>query len=495
MSTAALVHRLAPLRWSWGAAAFAAAAMILVGAGAVAWLPVVGVFALAAVLSARLQTSALVLIGVALLVDNPGERPMEGRWESPLFAAGQLVYENLHHHTGIGALRFSLLELAIGGLIVLSVARSLRGDDIDDPYGHGHVVASLRQATLVCLGTVAALEVWGLLRGGDFKNSLWQARQLFWLPMLTLLAGRAFKTDGARIALLRVIVGAAWVRSVIGIYFTYAIARPAGWSLEYTMTHSDAILGVVAILVTAAALVERPTRDHVLTNLLVQPVLLMGLYVNDRRIAMVSLAFGVVAFVLMGPAWWRIWVRRLVILAIPLGLAYLAVGWNSSARVFAPVATVRAILTSEDTSSQTRDIENYNLIQTLKPRPIAGSGFGHEYHEVVQAYRVDHLFAQYKFIAHNSVLWLLSLSGWIFFTGLWALFVTAVSVALWTHRRSTAPCDRVLTFGLVAATISLLMQAWGDMGLQSWMGMLVWSSLAGSTAALATTRTSGVSSC
>jgi hypothetical protein len=469
--------------------------MILVGAGSVAWLPVVGVLAVGLVLSARLQSSALVLVGVALLVDNPGERPMEGRWESPLFALGQLVYENLHHHTGIGALRFSLLELMIGALIVLSIARTLRADDIDDPHGHGHVVTTLRQATLMFAATIVALEVWGLLRGGDFKNSLWQARQLFWLPMLTLLFGRAFKTAGARVALLRVIVGAAWIRSLIGIYFTYAIARPSGWSLEYTMTHSDAILGVVAILVTAAALVERATRDHVLTNLLVQPVLLLGLYVNDRRIAMVSLAFGAVAFVLMGPAWWRIWMRRLIVAAIPVGVLYLAVGWNSSSPVFAPVATVRAILTSEDTSSQTRDIENYNLIQTLKPHAIAGSGFGHEYNEVVQAYRVDHLFAQYKFIAHNSVLWLLSLSGWIFFTGLWALFVTGVSVALWTHRRSVAPFDRVLTFGLVAATISLLMQAWGDMGLQSWMGMLVWSSLAGSTAALAATTSSEASSC
>ena len=42
---------------------------------------------------------------------------------------------------------------------------------------------------------------------------------------------------------LRVLVAVAWVRSLIGIYFTYAIVRPSGWELEYVMTHSDAILG------------------------------------------------------------------------------------------------------------------------------------------------------------------------------------------------------------------------------------------------------------
>ena len=52
-------------------------------------------------------------------------------------------------------------------------------------------------------------------------------------------------------------------------------------------------------------------------------------------------------------------------------------------------ATLRSMGSSEDSSTQTRDIENFNLIHTLKQHPVLGSGFGHEYIELVQADRVD----------------------------------------------------------------------------------------------------------
>ena len=42
----------------------------------------------------------------------------------------------------------------------------------------------------------------------------------------------------------------------------------------------------------------------------------------------------------------------------------------TSAPVFTPVQEIRAMATSKDDSSKTRDIENYNLIMTLKAHPI-----------------------------------------------------------------------------------------------------------------------------
>lgn len=477
----------------WVGACLASFGLVLTGMGWVLPLvPLAGVAALRVVWSTRLQTTALALLAVALLVDNPGERPAEGRWQSPLFAVGELVYENLHKHTGIGALRFSALEAFVLLLLAIIVFRKCSKTGVDDPDGLGTLPNPMKVAFAVFLTTLVGLELYGLARGGDFKNSLWQARQLFWLPVLGVVFGHAFKTTGARVGVLRVIVAVAWVRSLIGIYFTYAIVRPSGWELEYVMTHSDAILGVVAMLIAAAAWVERPTAAHVVLNVVVQPVLLLGLHVNDRRIAFVALAAGLLALILMGPAWLRTLTRRGMVVVVPALALYLVAGWHSSSPVFSPVATLRTVVTSEDTSSQTRDIENYNLIQTLKQRPVLGSGFGHEYLELVQAYRVDHLFAQYKFIAHNSVLWLLSLSGWLGFTALWSLFPVAMAVALSVHRTATLPLERVAAFAAVAATISFLVQAWGDMGLQSWMGTLVLASLLGATGAVYTRQHSEV---
>jgi len=51
---------------------------------------------------------------------------------------------------------------------------------------------------------------------------------------------------------------------------------------------------------------------------------------------------------------------------LPLVAVYAAAGWNSTSGVFKPVAMVRSVSSQEDSSSKTRDIENFNLIQTLK---------------------------------------------------------------------------------------------------------------------------------
>lgn len=486
--TSAMAARLAPVQYIWVPAAMLTFVMTVAGLGVLALVPVVGVVAFAAVLAMRLEHLALALLTVALVMDNPGERPMEGEWKSPLYPIGALLYENLHQHTGIGALRFSALEAAVAGLFVLLLSRRLRRDRIDDPRHLSAQRNPMRSAFAFMFAALVALEVYGLARGGDFRQSLWQARQLFWLPLLGVLFGHALKTGESRRTLLRILLGAAWVRNLVGIYFTFAIARPQGLELEYVMTHSDAILTVVAILIGIALFIERPTFSHLLLNVVTQPVFLLGLHVNDRRIALVGLAGGLVALVLLGPSWLKQLVKRGLIVMVPLVVLYIGIGWTSTSPIFGPVATLRAMSSSEDASSQTRDIENYNLIQTLKRNPLIGSGFGHEYYEEVQAYRVDTVFAQYRYIAHNSVLWLLSLGGWLGFAGVWAVFPAGVLVAVRAHAEARPGLDRVLAFAAIAAIVSLTVQAWGDMGLQSWMGTLVVTSLLGAAGAQLTER-------
>jgi O-antigen ligase len=179
-------------------------------------------------------------------------------------------------------------------------------------------------------------------------------------------------------------------------------------------------------------------------------------------------------------------VQRGIVFASPFVLVYAAVGWNSEATIFRPVSIVRSVIEQDDTSSQTRDIENYNLIYTLKHHPVLGSGFGHEYMEKVQGNRVDQFFAQYRFIAHNSILWLLSLAGGVGFALIWACLPTAVLIGLITFRASPADGDRLVAFSAIAAVLCFVVQAWGDMGLQSWMGTLLVASLTGAAGAIYT---------
>lgn len=484
----AIAVRIAPARLLLWPVAAATLGLVAIGAGAIAPVPLVALVGLAVLLAVRMQGAALALAAVALIVDNPGERPMDGLWNSPLLAPGRLLYLNLHNLTGIEALRFSLFELLILLLVGIIVMRKVLRDPIDDPLGLGVLPNPMKSAFGVFFAAIVFLEAYGLLRGGDFRNSLWQVRQLFWLPMLGVLFGHALKSPGARLGLLRTLMIAAWVRCAMGIYFYYGVARPAGMRPEYATTHSDSVLTVVAMLIGASSLAERPSRDHILLNLLLQPVLFLGLIVNDRRLAFVSLGAGLALLVLLGPPALIRFLKRSLVVLVPLAMLYVAAGWNSNAAVFRPVSTLRSLTANEDASSQTRDIENYNLIQTLKRHPILGSGFGHEYVELVQANRVDQVFAQYRYIAHNSVIWLLSLAGWVGFAMLWTVFPVGVLIALHVHRESTGAVDRVTAFSAVIAILCFVLQAWGDMGLQSWMGTLIVTALTGATGALFTAK-------
>lgn len=478
-------HRIEnPSRLIWPAI-LASLALVAAGTGVAAPLaPIAAVGALLVLFGARMEWTALVLLTVSLVVDNPGERPMEGKWDSPLLPLGNILYLNLHKLTGIEALRISLLEVAIAIFMLIVVLRKAEKDPIDDPRGLGALPNPMKAAFLCFFSAIVLLEMRGLARGGDFKNSLWQVRQLFWLPVLGVLFGHALKTTVARLWLLRAVMGVAAVRALLGIYYYTVVARATGERPAYVTTHSDSILAVVAILITAAALVSKPSRGHLILNLLLQPILFLGLIVNDRRIAFVSLFGGAVALLLLAPSSLQRRLLRYALYSIPVVALYTAAGWSSSASVFRPIQIVRSVSSQDDDSSKTRDIENYNLVRTLKAHPIIGSGFGHEYNEVVQGNRVDQFFAQYRFIAHNSVLWLLSLSGWLGFAALWMVFPVAVLIALRVFRAAHTGVDLVVSYGTIATVLAFVVQAWGDMGLQSWMGTLLVAAFTGATGAM-----------
>jgi hypothetical protein len=480
-----LVQRIRPAELLLWPAIVASLLLVVAGAGLVAPLVPLLVFIVTiALLAAPLRHSAVALLGLAILMDDPSGRPMMGLWRPPLLGPGELLYLNLHVFTGVEALRLSALELVFAILLLVWLVRKLRGDSIDEPLGFQALPPIVKGALALWIATVVSLELFGIARHGDFRNSLWQLRQLFWLPILAILFGKALTTAGSRLWLLRVVLVAACIRALEGLYFYFVVCRRLGVHPLYTTSHGDSPLTVLAILLGVMVFVARPCRTHLILNLVAQPILVTALILNDRRIAYVSLAAGIVAILAMAPPIVRVTARRVLVPALLLGLAYTAVGWRSNAAIFRPVSTVRSLLLQDDRSSQARDIENYNLVCTLRHSPVVGSGFGHEYDEVVVADKISQYMPNYRFVAHNSVLWLLSVSGWLGFTLIWLTFPVGIVIALRVHRSAAGMVDRVTAFGAFAAILCLVVQAWGDMGLQGWMGTFLVASFLGAAAAM-----------
>lgn len=457
---------------AWVVLLVVASGLLLVAAEgnvALAFVPVVASAAAFAVWRTPMRPLMLGLFAIGIVLEGPSDRAAAGLWRSPLYWPGAVLYDNLNNVVNVRALRFSGLDVLVVVFCVLVAIRMLTGHRTD--ARRREPTANITKlAFTVAFLTVVWLELWGLARGGDFKNSLWQVRQLLWLPVLGGLFSYALRgtEDVARVA--RIVVVAACIKVALGMYFLLAIARPQGLDPAYVTTHGDSVLFTVAIAACVARWLHRPTRANLLLNLTVTPWILLGIVINNRRLAFVGL-FAILAAMysmLTGRVKRALQVGALA--ALPVLALYIAIGSRHPHGIFAPAGSIVSVISQKDASSETRDIENFNLLVTLKSGPLLGSGFGHEYQEVSKAYDISKAFAQYRFIAHNSVLWLWSIGGVVGFTALWLMLATGVFLAMRTYRRARGWEDRTAASIVLAAIIAYMIQAWGDMGTQSWVG-------------------------
>ncbi len=423
---------------------------------------------------------------VALVVDDVRARPHMGLWESPLFAPGKLLYDALDKVTGVPGLKIFGIEallLVLGMLLVLTLLG--RRGALRPPPG------IYQRATLVAVAAVLLLEIWGLARGGNVRFSMLQMRPMLLTGLGSLVLGYAAPRQRDARLLLGVVVAAATIRALVGIYYWQVVQSgfdPAQLEMgggRYIVTHADTVLLVVALLICLATLVAWPTRTALLLNLTVSPLLTLVIVLNNRRLAFVSLAFGMMAMyaLLRGPL--RRQVNRVVLLLIPLALAYLAAGWTAEGLWAKPVRSVRSLFYGGDASQSMRDIENYNLVLTARRNPVLGSGFGHEYHEVSRAFSIEDFLEAYRYLPHNSLLWLFSVGGVIGFSMFWWLLVVGVFLASRVVHLARTPLDEVVGQAGIAAVITYAIQCFGDMGMQSWLAVVVLMALLGVVASRA----------
>ena len=458
-------------------AAFAATGNVVFG-----FAPVLVAVVLYAFWVLPLWYSAITFSFVTLVLSNrpvplPGDG--KGQWAPPLYSVFSLLVDNLNTATGIDALRFSGAEVVYVAMVLLVTARVVRGIRID-AAGRLPGANVLYAALAVSFAGVLLLEVEGLARGGDFRQSLWQLRQLLWLPVLTGLFSYCLRD----LRDLRTIAGlatlAACVKVALGLFFMVTVAWPSGYAPDVMTGHDDSVLYGSVVACCCAVWVHHPTRRWFVRMLVPCAWVVVGIAVNNRRLAFVSLFASLFVLYVMLQGRMRRQINRGVLLMLPVFALYLLAGRNRRSGIFKPAALVMSVGAQKDASSKTRDIENYNLTQTLKPNKILGTGWGHEYNEVVQAYDISKAFSQYRYIAHNSVLWLLSIGGIVGFTMLWMPVPVGVYLAARSYRFARAPAERVAAATALGVLVCYVLQAWGDMGTQSvGISLLVAWTLAG----------------
>lgn len=417
-------------------------------------------------LTLRSMTLLLFVLGLAL----EGPQDASGRWASPLMPVGIFFKVNLNTSIPISALRFTGFDLSAAILFFLILRRGKKGEEVRIPTAR----PALRFAAFSA-GTVAVLIAFGQARGGDFNQTLWQIHVwgyllvLFYIFQHVLTSPRDFRTVG------RLLIGCALYKAAIAVWVrtTVHVADPI-LDMPTVTSHEDSMLfaGAVALLMVRAW--ETGERKHLRNLLLCLPLLLWGMVANNRRLVWVEVAAVVLTHWLFTPA--SALKRRLVramVFALPIIPLYFAAGWNASpgSRLFKPVHMLRTVVDSKsDRSTATRDVENFNLVWTLKPDLLLGTGFGHPYTEFVKGDDISKYFTQYRYIPHNAVLGLWAFGGVAGFTGLWLVLAVGIFLGGRAYRAASTAEHRALAFWSVAMIEIYMAQCYGDMGIVAWNG-------------------------
>lgn len=370
----------------------------------------------------------------------------------------------LNKVTGISALSLMGQELGYAlllGLIAIRVARGVRIDNVGWQPQANVLFAFL----LIQIAAVAALEVWGAANGGNMRSTVFQIRQLVWLPFETFVLSYAMRDLRDFRNLGITIISAALLKIAIGLYFMARYVWSRNIEVPYMTGHSDSVLFVAVIFVFAASWIHTRSWRSFLAAILVGGFVLFGVYVNNRRLAYVNLVGVFAAFypLIGGPTKRRI--KQSLFVAIPAAIVYLALSRTHSTGIFAPGAELMGIAKVADGSTLWRELENLNLIYTLQQQRIFGSGWGHEFVEFIRLPTVADVYKEYRLVAHNSVLWLLGISGIVGFTLIWMPIVVGVYLAARSYRFAETPFERTASATVIAVMVCYVSQSWGDIGI------------------------------
>lgn len=430
----------------------------------------------------KLARSLRIYLVLSLFIEPFGEAMFRGQgdgyWDTVLWPAAVAWYGTLKEWSGMPGGSMPLFFFVTVGLLY----RAVWGKKAADYWAPPKFARTL---LLTFLGAVVALAVWGLAHGGSVEGTFRQTMNLLQLPLIALLFLYALRVPEDLAAIGSIFVVAAILRSLLVIYVYFGVCMPQGITdrpglPEWCTNHSDSVLFVVSILIVGTHAFEQKTKRSIVRALGVSALLLFAIVLNNRRLAFVSLAISpAVVYVALKPSKRKRRVTTALALAIPLGLAYLAIGAsiNSTTPLLKPAKLVMSVLDQTDTSSISRDIENENLIYTMRQSPLLPTGFGFDYQYSPNNPPVDlsDVFANYRLIAHNGVLWMWSWGGVIGFTLLWMIFPVGGTLALRAYRAAYTPLERSAALTALGAIAICIVQVWGDQGLNGYMTPITFS--------------------
>jgi hypothetical protein len=248
-------------------------------------------------------------------------------------------------------------------------------------------------------------------------------------------------------------------------YFMYVrtlIAMP-----EFITSHDDTVLWVVILLVLVLHMAETPSASSRGKAMAFFVFIFGAVLFNQRRIAWVSLAEGLILMYFLLPRGRA--KRRFTLGAyavVPVIALYVTVGWGRPEKIFKPLHAFATVSTEEDTSTKARNMENLGLVATSEQGGLwTGTGWGHPYVEVSNKYSIATVFKMWQYFPHNSVLGMLGFTGVLGFFLYWLPFPTAMFLCARMAKTTGDPLARQCAIIGAGTLVAIGNQYYGDMGI------------------------------
>ena len=434
---------------------------------AVAWVPLLAY----CLFISPVNVTGRCLLTAGLFIEPPDMVPGSGYWISPLTPANEAWYGSLKNLTGLPGMSLPLCFFA--AVVLLYRARRVPATaTIRCPPSTR--VKSLRYFIIA----LVALEAYGIARGGAIAPSFFQILHLMTRPVVAIAFLYAIRGEEDVRAYGTIIVVVAACRALLVAWVYFIVTMPLGITPEYATTHGDSVLFDAAVLVVVANHIAVRTKRSLWRMLVVSLYMLAAITMNNRRLAFVGLGGGLVGMLLwLPPSPTKKRVTRGMLYLVPVFVAYVVYGADQKGPLYTPARLVMSILSQEDTSSDSRNIENDNLVATLAEHPLTGSGFGWEYREVTRIYDISEFFPLYRYIAHNSVLWLVTIGGAFGFFFLWRTYAIAAFFSARAYLIALSDNDRAGALAGIGIVVVCICADWGDQGMSSYPSLMVFGAV------------------
>lgn len=399
----------------------------------------------------------------------------DGYWDTVMWPAAVAWFGTLKEFAGIPGASLSIFTLVTVGLLYRAVTGKKAADWTPPPR-------FARSALKVFFGTVVVLAAYGIARGGEIEWTFRQTIHLLQLPLVGMLLLYVLRVPDDLAAIGTAFVTAAVARSVLVAYVYFVVCMPEGITQlpgkpEWCTNHSDTVLFVTALVILLAHALEQKRAATTYRAAGLAAVILAGVVLNNRRLAFISLGAALlVVYLALKPSKRKRQITTALAIAIPALVLYVLVGSEvaSASPLLKPAKIIVSIMEQKDSSSLSRDIENENLIYTLRQSPLLTTGFGHEYQYSPNNPPVDlgDVFKNFRLIAHNGVLWIWSLAGVVGFTLLWIVYPMGGTLAVRGYRAAQSPLERSAALASLGAIVICVSQIYGDQGFNSYMTLV-----------------------